>query len=254
MNKGYINKQFLKISKYLFFFIVLLSPALVKAQVEISPGIDMSFPVLLNSNNTNLYYKQLSFGVHLGISYKPTNTQFFPTLNYAIGQTVLPLKQFEKNVSDLAFLYQNVILNGNLVVTFENNNSLYLIGGIGFSYLKPRFPEVSGTNGLAMEVHIDSTKNSNTIFPAMSLGFEYVYGGSVNRNIYLSLGITFQYTILFAQQNTYYETVIDAQQKHVPIVADLSGNLITPNFNITLHYLLGKSIIFWQKKKSSFYL
>jgi hypothetical protein len=254
MSKEYISKGILRICKYFLFFIVLSAPTRGNAQIELSSGIDMSYPLLLNSNNSNLYYNQLSFGIRVGLSYKPTNTQFFPTLYYSIGRTKLPLKQFEDNVSTLAFTYQNVILNGNFVITFNNNNSLYLIGGIGFSNLKEKFPDISGKNALQMSSHVDSTSNVNRIFPAMALGFEYVYGGAVNRNVYMSLGLTFQYTILFAEQNYYHITVIDAQGNAVPVSAYMSGNLITPNFNITLHYLLGKSIIFWQKKKSSFYL
>jgi len=250
----YIANRFFHISKYLLFFMVFLAPARSKAQIEVASGVDMSFPELLNSNNTNLYYKQLSFGVRLELSYKPENTQFFPTLYYSLGQTILPLKQFENNVSTLACRYENIILNGNLVVTFENNNSLYLIGGIGITDLKRKYPGVSGPSGLAMNSSVDSTANITKIFPAMSLGFEYVYGASVNRKVYMSLGLTVQYTILFADENSYYVTVIDAQKRFVPIVANLSGNLFVPNFNITLHYLLGKEIIFWQKKKSSFYL
>lgn len=233
---------------------IVLIPARSIAQIEVASGVDMSFPELLNTNNTNLYYKQISFGIRLELSYKPENTQFFPTFYYSLGQTILPLKQFENNVSTLAFRYENFILNGNLVVTFENNNSLYLIGGIGITDLKESFPGVSGPSGLAMNSHVDSTANITKIFPAMSLGFEYVYGGSVNRKVYMSMGLTFQYTILFAGENNYYLTIIDAQHRFVPIAASLSGNLITPNFNITLHYLLGRSIIFWQKKKSSYYL
>jgi hypothetical protein len=146
------------------------------------------------------------------------------------------------------------MLNGNFVITFENNNSIYLIGGIGFSDLKEKYPQVSGTNALQMSSHVDSTKNIFRLFPAIGLGFEYVYGASSNRNVYMSMGIMCQYVIMLADQNTYNVTVIDAQKVPVPIHASLSGNLIIPNFSITLHYLLGKSIIFWKKKESSFYL
>jgi len=253
MKYSHINKGF-KIVRCLLFLIILSAPQNSNAQIEVASGIDMSFPLLLNSNNTNLYYKQLSFGIRLELSYKPENTQFFPTFYYSLGQTILPLKQFENNVSTLAFRYENFILNGNLVVTFANNNSIYFIGGIGITNLKEKFPGVSGPNGLAMNSHVDSTSNITKVFPAMSLGLEYVYGGSVNRKVYMSLGLTVQYTILFAGENNYFLTIVDNKQRFVPIASSITGNLIVPNFNITLHYLLGKGIIFWQKKKSSFYL
>ena len=254
MNTVQPGNLFIKNGRNLFLLLCLVCSLNAKAQIEVSSGIDMSYPLLLNSNNSSLYYNQVSFGVRVGVSYKPTGTQFFPTLYYSIGQTTLPLKQFENNVSTLVFRYQHVMLNGNFVISFENNNALYLIGGIGFSDLKEKFPSISGTNGLAMSSHIDSTKNTNRVFPAMGIGMEYVYGASANRPIYISMGLYLQYVLLLAEQNTYNLTIIDAQKSVVPIHANLSGNLLIPTFSLTLHYMLGKGIILWQKKKSSFYL
>jgi len=247
--------------KYPYYFLTtvllglcMLLPAKLQAQIELSSGIDMSYPLMFNSNNNKLYFNQLSFGIRAGISYKPTGTQFFPTLYYSIGQTHLPLKDIGSNVSSLAMKYQNLILNGNIVLTLENNNNLYITVGIGLSDLKTKYPDLSGPNYLAMSSHIDSTGNIITTNPAIALGFEYVYGGAVNRNVYLSLGCSIMDVILLDKRNTYKVSVTDAHNVTQTFIADLAGHAIVPNFNITLHYMLGKEIIFWQKKKSSYYL
>jgi hypothetical protein len=235
-------------------FLLFLLPTGVKAQIELSSGIDMSYPLLFNSGNNKLYYNQLSFGIRGGISYKPTGTQFFPTLYYSLGQTHLPLKDLGDIVSSLALRYQNVLLNGNLVITFENGNNLYVTVGIGISNLKAKYPDLSGPNALTMSSFIDSTGNITKTNPAVALGFEYVYGGAVNRSVYLSLGVSIMDIILLDKQNTYKISVTDAQNNTQTFIADLSGHALVPNFNITLHYMLGKEVIFWQKKKSSYYL
>ena len=46
-----------------------------QAQIELSTGFDLSYPELLNSNNSKVNYGQISFGVRAGIAYKPEETQ-----------------------------------------------------------------------------------------------------------------------------------------------------------------------------------
>ncbi len=223
------------------------------AQVEVSSGIDMSYPLMFNKYNQRLNYGQISFGVRLGVSYKPQGTQFFPTLNYTFGRTRLPLQQIGTNVACENFNYQNVMLNGNYVITFNNQNSLYIIGGIGFMDYARAGATLSGKGGEASNINIDSVSNITKIFPSIGLGMEYVYGDAVNQKLYMSLGLNFQYIIFLQNDNYYHLTVEDYNlQKTVAYSTYLSGHAIIPTFYITLHYLLGKEIIFWKKKDSRY--
>lgn len=234
--------------------VLLLVTSLCYAQIEVATGADISYPLLTNNSNTKLNYNQVGFGMRFGVSYKPENTQFFPTLNFAFGRTRLPLKQFGDNVATVTLNYLNLMLDGNIVATFNNGNSLYFIGGIGFSSLSRAGFSIAGKNGEASKLYLDSVANVNKVFPAINFGIEYVYGASVNRKLYMSMGLNLQYIILLPGRNTYYADVRDYQGNTTTFNASLTGNAFIPNFYISLHYLLGKEIIFWKKKESSFYL
>lgn len=239
--------------RYLPLFILCMCATVYSyAQIQVSTGIDMSYPLLLNNDNNKPNYGQIGFGLRFGVSYKPTETQFFPTLNFSFGRTRLPLKDFEQNVACVNMDYLNLMLDGNFVVPFENGNALYIIGGIGFAKLNRAGLTISGKNGGAMDIHLDSVANSNKLFPAINLGFEYVYGESNNKNLYMSLGFNFQYIYLLSERNTYYMSVRDYQQNNFGLKAGLVGHVISPNFYITLHYLMGNSIIFWKKKDTGY--
>ncbi len=241
-----------------FYFILLTLTLLftnyAQAQIEVSSGIDITYPLLLNQYNSRLNYNQFNAGMHFGISYKPANTQFFPTLDFAVGRTRYPITQFENNDAYINFNYTNLVLNGNFVVAVREYNTLYLIGGIGFSQLNQKGVGISGSNGDAMSINLDSTKNLDKRFPLISLGFEYVYGEKdSHRPVYLSFGFKVQYTYLFAERNTYFVSVQDAQRNYLHLQGSLIGRVYTPLFYVSIHYMLGNSIMFW-KKKNSMYL
>ena len=227
--------------------ICLLLPAFYcKGQIELSTGIDLNYPLLLNSNNTKLNYGQISFGLRAGIAYKPAETQFFPILNLSFGRTRLPLKQFDKNVAALNFNYLNVMLNENYIVRFTNSE-LFIYGGVGFSYLMKKGITIAGSGGEAMKAVIDSTANLSNVFPAMNIGFEYNYGESAGKDLYLTMGLNFQYILLLKNRNSYFIT-IDKNTGSTDYRADLTGNVISPGFYLAIHYLLR------HHKKSSLYL
>ncbi len=244
--------------RYTFYRLALLTILLFAAlpgyaQVEISPGIDVSYPLMINKYNQRLNYGQVGFGLRFGVSYKPTGTQFFPTLNFMFGRTRLPLQQIDQNVAYENFNYKDLILNGNYVVTLNNNNSLYIIGGIGFTYLGGAGSKLSGKNGDASYVTIDSISNQVKFMPAIDLGVEYVYGDAVNQKIYMSLGLSLKYIIFLNGDNTYHLTIADYnKQATLHIDPSLTGHAIVPTFYITLHYLLGKEVIFWKKHDSRY--
>jgi hypothetical protein len=171
-----------------------------------------------------------------------------------LGRTKLPLVDFENNVAYMNINYQNLILKGNYVVTFNNTNSLYIIGGIGVSVLKRAGFGISGKNGGAMQIALDSIKYEAKTYPAMSIGLEYVYGNAVNQNVYISMGISAQYIYLLPGRNDYYLSVQDAQHNYLNFNPSFTGRPVIPNFYLRLHYLLGKNAIFWKKKKSNAYL
>ncbi len=218
-----------------------------KAQIELSTGFEASYPELLNSNNTRMNYGQISFGIRAGIAYNPEETQFFPILNLSYGRTRLPLQQFGKNVAALNFNYINVMLNENFIVTFPKSQ-LFIYGGIGFSYLINKGITVAGTGGETMQATIDSTANINKAFPAMNIGFEYNYGESTSKDLYLTMGLNFQYILLLAGRNTYYINVAEPGNNNYPYHASLTGNVISPQFYIAIHYKMHR------KRGSSMYL
>jgi hypothetical protein len=217
------------------------------AQIELSSGIDMSYPILINSTNTKLNDGQISFGLRFGIAYKPPETQFFPILTTAFGRTRLPLQQFGQNVVFDGYDYLNVMLNENYIMRFPASE-LFVYGGIGFTNLVHKAPGVAGPGGEAMEVAIDSIKNPSNVSPAMNIGFEYNWGESAGKDLYLTMGLNFQYILLLPERNTYYLKVDERYGVVNHYTTALTGNVISPGFYIALHYLLHVH------KKSSMYL
>ncbi len=207
------------------------------AQMEVSSGIDLSYPILLNPNNSKLNYGQISFGLRFGIAYKPAETQFFPILTAAFGRTRLPLKQFGQDVAFVNFDYLNVMLNENYIVRFTSSE-LFLYGGIGFTYLMKKGVGIAGPAGETMKASIDSTAYLTSTFPALNIGFEYNYGESAGKDLYLTMGLNFQYILLLSDRNTYYLNVDKPGNIHDKYTASLAGNVITPGFYIAIHYLL----------------
>jgi len=226
--------------------VLLCTTGYSSAQIELSSGIDMSYPFLLNSSNTRLNYDQISFGLRFGIAYKPPQTQFFPILNVSFGRTRLPIKQFDENVAALNFNYLNVMANENYIIRFPTSE-IYLYGGVGFSYLMPKGITITGPGGGTKEAVIDSTFNLSNTFPAINLGFEYNYGDATGKDLYLTMGINVQYILLLAERNTYYISIYQGTL-HNSYVGNFTGNVISPGFYIAIHYLLHR------KKGSSMYL
>ena len=241
INQG--TRRNLKLS-FLGFLLLFASHSV--GQIEVSSGIDFNYPLLVNANNARLNYGQVSFGLRAGIAYKPEETQFFPILNLSFGRTRLPLKQLGKNVAALNFNYLNVMLNENYIVHFSKSD-LFIYGGVGFTYLMRKSGmTITGDGGESMKSSIDSTANVNKVFPAMNIGFEYNYGQSAGKPLYITMGINFQYTLLLKDRNSYFFTIAD-KGILTQYSADLSGNLINPGFYLAIHYLLHVG------KKSSFY-
>ena len=226
---------------------ILFLPVLGYCQIEFMSGIDLSYPLLLNTNNTKPIYGQITFGIKGGVAYKPANTQFFPILTFAYGRTRLPLKQFGQNVAALNFNYTNVMLNENFIVHFPKSE-LFIYGGIGFSSLSNKGITIAGTGGETMNSQIDSTANINKTFPAMNMGFEYVYGESTGKDLYLGMGVNFQYILLLNDRNTYNFTVQQRGGVTNSYQVNLTGNVISPGFYLCVHYLIHL------KKKNSYYL
>lgn len=244
----HIRSSFGILSKILLIFTLLLSSATkAAAQIELSNSIEFSCPFLNNANNSKLIYGQFTAGIRLGISYKPTRTQFFPTLNYSVGRTKLPLQQFNNtNVATIDFNYSNLMLYGNFVFSLYDGNSVYLLGGIGFSRLVHKNLMLSGPGAGSMSIQLDSTKYIDKLFPAVGVGVEYVYGDAVDKNLYISIGFMLLYTYLYPERN-YYSATVNDNNTLIPISANLNGHPITPSINLTLHVLVGKYMIFWKK-------
>ena len=231
-----IRKKFL--SRILSVIGLLFAATNSHAQWEVSSGIDMSYPILLNSNNTVPNYGQISFGLRFGVAYKPEDVQFFPILTTAFGRTRLPLKQYGTgNVAAINFNYINVMLNEYFVVHFPKSE-LFIYGGIGFSHLTNKGLVLAGDRAGTMKGTIDSSANVNTMFPAMNLGFEYIWGESTGKDLYLSMGLNFQYILLLDGRNTYYISINDPQNGISHYTASLTGNVISPGFYIAIHYIM----------------
>lgn len=230
----------IKISNYRWLWcmaFLLFSAVYCNAQIEVSSGIDLSYPELLNSNNSKLNYGQISFGIRVGVAYKPAETQFFPILNLSYGRTRLPLQQFGSDVAALNFNYLNTMLNENFIVHFPTSE-VFIYGGIGFSYLHNAGITIGGPQGETMKAVIDSTANITKVFPAMNIGFEYNYGESKGKDLYLTLGLNFQYIILLSGNNTYNISIDRPNVGYMHYTTNLQGNLISPGFYIAVHYLL----------------
>jgi hypothetical protein len=216
---------------------LLFSASFCSAQIEVSSGIDLTYPILINSNNSKLNYSQISFGLGFGIAYKPPETQFFPILRTSLGRTKLPLFDFDKNITTLSFNYWNEMLNENFILRFPTSE-VFIYGGIGFTYLAQKSINIAGPDGESMKAVIDSTANITHFFPAINIGFEYNYGESAGKPLYLTIGLNFQYVLLLSDRNTYYVSVNKQFVGSDSYTKNLSGNLITPFFYIAIHYLV----------------
>ncbi len=232
---------------YLFIVCFLFTPGISRGQFEVSSGIDLSYPLLTNKYNKILNYGQLSFGLRAGIAYKPPETQFFPILNLSIGRCRLPLLQINKNVAAINFDYINVMLNENFIVHFPKSE-VFIYGGIGFTNLKRKNIVFTGPGYSQLEATVDSVKDVTNLFPAMNIGFEYNYGESAGKDLYITMGINFQYIMLLAERNNYYLTVKQSAFNYAPYNAGFSGDVIAPSFYLAIHYLLHHN------KKSKMYL
>jgi len=233
---------------YALVLVLLFSSTPGEAQIELSNGIEVGYPILTNKYNSNIYYKQVTAGLRFGLSFKPAQTQFFPTLNFSFGRTRLPVQQIGDNVAVANMNYLSLMLNGNFVVPFENGNTLYMLGGIGFTKFTSKGLVLAGPHADAEYIHQDSLNNVTKVFPSIGLGFEYVYGQATNSKIYLSLGLMMQYIYLFADRNEYKGTMEDINGKFHDINASMTGHAFVPMGNITLHILTGRGFIFWKKK------
>ena len=226
---------------------LLLLSCVSWGQIELSSGIDVNYPLLLNKDNTRVNYGQITFGINFGIAWKPPETQFFPVLKTGLGRTRLPLKQFGKNVAVINCNYINEMLNANLVLRGERSE-VFIYGGIGFSYLANKGIKIAGSGGDAMESYIDSTAYLSKVFPAMNIGFEYNSSLSMDKDLYLTMGLNIQYILLLQNRNDYYISVKESASVVNRYKASLTGGVISPGVYISLHYLLHL------KKKHGFYL
>jgi len=232
---------------YLILICLLLSSGTSWGQYEVSSGIDISYPLLTNKYTKKLNYGQLSFGLRAGIAYKPPETQFFPILNVSLGRCRLPLLQLNQNVAALNFNYINVMLNENFILRFPTSE-VFIYGGIGITNLNRKTLVFTGPGYSNLEATIDSVKDVTNLFPALNIGLEYNYGESAGKDLYITMGLNFQYIMLLADRNNYYLSVRQSSPNYLPYSASFSGDVIAPSFYLAIHYLLHHN------KKSKMYL
>jgi hypothetical protein len=221
---------------------LLTVPASASAQMELSANLELGYPFLTNQYNKNLLYNQLSPGVRFGFSYKPENTQFFPTLHYAFGRTKMPLKQFGRNVAFLEQNYQNLMLSANLLFRFYDYSQLYVYTGIGLVSLKNKGIDVSGREGSQIRARIDSAANIDKRFPAVNLGFEYVVAAAEEHNFYISAGINVQGWYFATNRNNYFLDITDASGNTILAESALTGLAIVPYFYMSLHCKINREL------------
>ena len=222
--------------------LLLLTSFTANGQFEVSANLELGYPFMTNQYNSKVLYNQLTPGVRLGVSYKPENTQFFPTLHYAFGRTKLPLRQLGKNVAALELNYQNLMLSGNLVFHYEDYSQLYIYTGIGVVQLKKKGLVVSGKDGNLITAKIDSSANIDKRYPAINLGFEYVVGNTAQNNIYISVGANIQYWYFVTNRNNYFLDITEANGTSYITESALTGGAFVPYFYMSLHYMLDKDM------------
>ena len=223
--------------------LMLLAMAPAGAQIELTNSLDFGMPELQNNYNKNYYYNQFTFGTGFGVSYKPANTQFFPTLKASLGRTRLPLTQFGDNQTiALNFNYLNTILYGNLVARFgEHFNTLYFMTGIGFSRMVNKGIFLTGNSANNERAYFDSTKNIDQYFPVVAAGAEYVFGVNDDKPAYICFGFNLQYIILLDQRNNYFVGINEPQYNQVHTSAFLEGGVIAPTVYMCIHYIFSRN-------------
>jgi hypothetical protein len=231
--------------KYISTIILLAACSSAKGQVEVSANLELGYPFMTNEYNKKLLYNQLTPGLRLGVSYKPENTQFFPTLHYAFGRTKLPLQQIGKNVAYLELNYQNLMLSGNYVIHYQDYSQLYIYTGIGLVSLQNKGMNVSGSEGYRVKAKIDSMANIDKRFPVVNLGFEYVVGQTMNSNIYISTGVNVQCWYFASSGNNYFLDITDAGGNNYIAATSLKGQAFVPYFYMSLHVMVNREL--WKK-------
>jgi len=215
-------------------------------QIELSGGIELGYPELLNSNYTLVNSGQITYGLRGGIAWRPVEAAFFPSLDAGYGRTRLPLQASGINVAALDFNYANATLNENYAV-MQRRGQLLLSAGIGFSYLTERAITRPGSAARTVQASIDSAANISKVFPAMGIGVAYDFGASAEKHTYVTIGVSLQYKLLPAGRNTYYINVTETGNSSNNYQAGLTGNLFIPGFYVVVHYKV-------RKNKSGMYL
>jgi hypothetical protein len=227
-----------KYSFWLFCILFFCLPFLGMAQFELSGGLELGMPEVVTSNNNFITPGQISSGLRAGVTYRPEEVEFFPSLQLSYGNVRLPLQEHGNNVAALNFRYLNLMVNEHYALQVAGGQFL-ICGGIGLSYL--------GSNGVApsgvqtIQTTIDSTANISKVFPAMNIGAEYHIGETEDRPLYFAVGVNVQYTMLFRNSNTYCVTVAEPGNKFYSYKSNLSGSLLSPVFYVAVHYKLRKT-------------
>src|SRR5690348_1210266 len=112
------------VRRSLSFLLFLFCSYYANAQIELSAGLDFSYPQLWTSSNTVINAGQFSAGLRGGLAWKPENILFYPSLNLSYGRARLPLQEAGKGVATINFNYLAAMLNENYVVTLSRSQLL----------------------------------------------------------------------------------------------------------------------------------
>lgn len=178
---------------------------------------------------------QFSAGLRAGLAWNPEDILFYPSLNLSYGRARLPLQEAGKSVAAINFNYLAAMLNENYVVTLSRSQ-LLLYAGIGGAYLNKKSVGPPGTTRHEGEIAIDSTQRVSKLFPEMNIGLEYSRGELAGKNLYLAVGLNLRYTFLSPGRNAYFLRQAGQGNTFYYYQSSLTGNLITPNVYVSLHY------------------
>jgi hypothetical protein len=220
---------------------LLVIPLCCPAQIDISIGPQLNFPLMYNDMVGDYHHTLGSLGPRVSINYVPNTTSFYPSLSVNVASAILPLLKVDNTVISMRFIQANITLSAKARKQLNNNREIRYGIGLGASYLQERSVITSGNNNdLSVSTVSRDSGAINSWSPAINVEMEYVIPISTTKPWFAGLGFNLQYIHFFDHGAKYNIAIFDSQYNWRKYEANLKGEVFTPGFYISFYYKLGQ--------------
>lgn len=222
--------------------VLLLLQLCSYAQADIGIGGAFESPFLMNKAVGGYTHYTGVPAAKLHISYLPSEATFVPTLSVTIAPYILPVVRL--GITDRALLMHfntvNLMLQGRVRKSLNNNKELYYGIGVGATYMKGRSVSLSGNQSTYITVIEDSADYIKAIMPQVSLNVEYRVPISSEKPIGAGIGVNVLYSYYFERNTTWRMDVVDDKYNYYKLNPKLSGHMLNPSVYVVLYYRVGR--------------